>query len=75
MRAQKDSHLLGICPGVELAMKGYKRLRDMVVYVQQNSTLEAGSEMTWRVQLQAAGESWKTGDDSELPSTRTIAFD
>lgn len=32
---QKDSYLLGVCPGVELAMKGSKGLGAMIICVQQ----------------------------------------
>lgn len=40
-------------------MKSYKGLCDIVIDVQQKSTLAAGSKMAWRVWFQAAGESWE----------------
>lgn len=73
---QRDSYLLGVCPRVELVVKGYKGLSDVVIYVQQNSTLAAGSEMSWRVRLQATGESWEAVVVIQsFPSARTISSD
>lgn len=55
---QKDSYLLGMCPGVELAMKGSKGLGAMVICVQQNSPWQQGQRLL-RVQLQAPAGSWE----------------
>lgn len=56
-------------------MKSYKGLCDIVIDVQQKSTLAAGSKMAWRVWFQAAGESWEAvGHDSELPNARLTDF-
>lgn len=63
---QKDSYLLGICPGVELAMTGSKGLSAMVIYGQQNSTLAAGSEIPEGVAPGPRGKLGGCGCDSQV---------
>lgn len=63
---QKDSYLLGICPGGELAMKASKGLSAMVIYVQQNSTLAAGSEIPEGAAPGPRGKLGGCGCDSQV---------